>query len=83
LFVRRGVGSSELEELVAGGGVEQVGRAGGKAVVVVTACPNQGRVAADRHGTAEIVVHCGVGGGDLGFQIKNSGPCRHRRQAGR
>jgi len=62
----RGVGGDELGELVAGGDVEKVGRAGFAAPVVVKRCPDQGRVADDRYGCAEPVADRSVGGGELG-----------------
>ena len=50
----------------AAGDVEEVGRAGIAAEVIVVVRPDDRRVAADRDATAEVVARRAVGGGELG-----------------
>ena len=62
---RRAVVGEELGDLVARGGVEEVGGAGGGAVVVVPEVPDDGGGPVDRDGPAELVVCRPVVGQEL------------------
>ena len=70
IVVRRGVAGRQLGHLgvrgAAVGRKEEVGRARGRAAVVVPVGPNQDGVAVDRHGDAEAVLRPGVAGRQLG-----------------
>ena len=69
IVVRRGVAGRQLGHLgvrgAAVGRKEEVGRARGRAAVVVPVGPNQDGVAVDRHGDAEAVLRPGVAGRQL------------------
>ena len=68
VVARRAVGGGELGDLgpARAGVLEDVGRAGIAAVVIVAVRPDDGRVAADRDAVAEVVARRAVGGGELG-----------------
>ena len=59
------IGSGELGKLLSGAGVEQVGRAGNGACILVAKCPDKGNVGIDRHGRAELVFLRRVGSDQL------------------
>jgi len=60
-----GDGSQQKTGWLGDGGI-QVGRAGNASPSIVTNCPDQGRVAADRNGSAKTIERRSVGSGELG-----------------
>ena len=71
--VQRGVGGRKFEELLAGGHVEQIGRAGIFTGVIVIARADKGSAAADCHRVTEQIARRGVGGGK--FEELLAGGC--------